>query len=168
MPAPPDLTVEFAAPVLRLEHGARYHIVPLPVEIADAFRDAGVKRLMGTVNDHPVRRAIQGRQDGERYLVLGRSILRAAGAQLGDRVVLTLRPDPEPDRIDLDEAFEEALRQEPEAAERFYGFTPGRQRSLAHYVSSAKRPATRIKRALELVHKLKTHTLYGDQRAGDA
>jgi hypothetical protein len=36
------------------------------------------------------------------------------------------------------------------------------QRSIASYVTSAKRQETRIKRALELAHKLKTYTLYGD------
>ena len=50
----------------------------------------------------------------------------------------------------------------PSAAARFASLTPGRQRSLAYYVDSAKRDATRIRRALDLAHKLKTHTLYGD------
>jgi uncharacterized protein YdeI (YjbR/CyaY-like superfamily) len=55
-----------------------------------------------------------------------------------------------------------ALEQDEEAAARFYAMTRGRQRSLASYVTSAKREETRVKRAVELAHKLRTRTLYGD------
>ena len=41
--------------------------------------------------------------------------------------------------------------------------TPGRQRGLAYYITSAKTTDTRLKRALEIAHKLRTHTLYGDR-----
>jgi hypothetical protein len=33
---------------------------------------------------------------------------------------------------------------------------------MAGYVTGAKREETRIKRALEMAYKLRTHTLYGD------
>ena len=68
-------------------------------------------------------------------------------------------PDPTPQAVELGEELTEVLAQEPEAAARFYAMTPGRQRSLAHYVLSAKRVDTRIKRALELAYKIKTNTL---------
>ncbi len=158
MPEP----VTFPAPVLQQEDGQRYHYVPLPADVATAFEREGVRRVVATVNGTPIRRGILNRADGERYLALGIGFLRDVGAAYGDTVVVELAADPEPDRIDLGEELEAVLEQDEEAAARFYGFTLGNQRSLASYVTSAKRPETRVKRALDLAHKLRTYTLYGD------
>jgi uncharacterized protein YdeI (YjbR/CyaY-like superfamily) len=56
-----------------------------------------------------------------------------------------------------------ALAQDPAAQARWDTFPPGRQRSLASYVTSAKTEPTRIKRAVALATKIRTHTLYGDR-----
>jgi hypothetical protein len=117
-----------------------------------------------SLNGHTLRRAIQGPKDGERYVLFGVPFLREAGVQEGDVVPIELYPDPDPDYIDLGDEFAEVLEMDEAAAARFYSMTPGRQRSLAYYVNSAKREETRIKRALELAHKLKTNTLYGDRK----
>jgi len=159
MPAP---EYAFAAPVLRHDAGLRFHYLPLPDDVADALEADGVRVVAATLNGHAFRRAVQRRRDGPRHLVLGQTILRAIRAGYGDAVEVVLRPDPDPGRVDLGEELEAVLAQDEEAAARFFGMTPGRQRSLAYYVTSAKRTETRIKRALELAHKLRTHTLYGD------
>ncbi len=156
------LQSHFVSPVLRLDTGMRYHYLPLPDGVGEAFWDAGVRRVIATLNGTPIRRALQRTAAGQVHLVVGQALLHGAGAALGDMVDVTLRPDPEPDRIDLGEEFAAALELDAEAAARFYSFTPGHQRSLASYVTSAKKPETRIKRALELAGKIRTHTLYGD------
>lgn len=155
-----SLTFAFAAPVLRLDNGFRYHYLPLPDDVAAAYEAAGVRRLLATLNGLEIRRALQ-RRDGDPCLIVGISLLREIGAGYGDTVTVALRPDPAPDAVDLGPEFEAALDQDEQAAERFYAMTPGRQRSLASYVTSAKREETRIKRALALARKLRTHTLYG-------
>lgn len=93
-------------------------------------------------------------------------ILKKFGVRLGDIVILGLSPDPNPDVVELPEELVEALAQDEQASERFYGFSPGKQRGLVTYMNDAKRPETRVKRALELTHKLRTHTLYGDRNYG--
>jgi hypothetical protein len=159
MPAPEH---RFAAPVLRMDDGFRFHYLPLPAEVAEALEAEGVRVLVATLNGRPFRRAVQGRRDGERFLLVGQAMLREIRAGYGDLVEVALRPDPDPERVALGEELEAALEQDEEAAARFYAMTPGRQRSLAYYVTSAKRVETRIKRAVELAHKLRTRTLYSD------
>ena len=159
---PNSLPHLFAAEIDRLDDGFRYPCVRVPAAAADALDAAGVKRVVGAVNGHPFRRALQRRAGGERLLVFGQDYLRTCGATFGDVVTVELGPDPAPDRLDLGEAFEAVLAGDAAAAERFYALTPGRQRSLAYYVTSAKRPETREARALDLARKLRTHTLYGD------
>ena len=55
-----------------------------------------------------------------------------------------------------------ALDQDDAARARWDTFTPGRQRSLLVYITGAKTEPTRIKRALDLAQKIRTHSLYGD------
>lgn len=138
------------------------HYLPVPLEIADELQSRGIRRLVGTLNGQPFNLALRGRHDGERYLVLSRQTLRSLKARAGDPVTAIFRPDPTPDQVELPEELAEVLHQEPEAAQRFFAMTPGRQRSLVHYVTTAKRVDTRITRALDLANKLKTNTLYGD------
>lgn len=152
----------FVAPLLRTEEGLTQHYVPLPTDVADRLQAEGVRRVVGTMNGHPVNRGVISNRHGERFLLLGLLLMRDIGIDVGDMVEVEVRPDRDPDRIEMAEEFEIALEQDAEAGERYYAMTPGRRRSLNYYVASAKRPETRIKRALEVAHKLRTNTLYGD------
>ena len=162
---PMTAPVHFIAPVLKSDSGyLRQHFIPVSPDIAGALMEEGSRRVVATLNGRPYRRAIQNNKDGEYFILLGRGLLREIGAQYGDEVVVELAPDPDPDYVELGEEFSEVLELDEEAAARFFAFTPGKQRGLAYYVNSAKRSETRIKRALEIAHKLKTCTLYGDKR----
>ncbi|MCB1232809.1 MAG: DUF1905 domain-containing protein, partial [Verrucomicrobiae bacterium] len=124
----------FPSRVERLDTGMRYHVVPVPDEIADRFLDAGHKRVLATIRGHEMRRAFQGPKDGGRYLVLGKAELKAAGVKLGDAVTVSLLSDPEPDALDIAPEFLEVLKHDDEARERWESFTVGRQRSMAIYL----------------------------------
>ena len=154
----------FAAPVLRHDDGVRMHYVPLPAEVDGAL--GGARIVVGTLGAVPFRRAVHGRGDGRPHLRFGKAVLRRAGLGYGDTALVELRPAPDPDAVHLPAELVAALEQDPEAAARFASFTPGRQRSLGTHVDQAKRPETRERRALDVVHKTRTHTLYGD-KAGD-
>lgn len=157
MPEP----VTFAAPVLCEGGGMRMHYVPLPDDVAEAY--AGVRRVVVAFNDVTVRRAILSRGGGERSLALSRDLLTRAGLSYGTTVIVDLAPDPDPDHIDLGE-LAAALAADDAARARWETFTPGRQRSLAYHVTSARRAETRQARAEEIARKLRTFTLYGDLR----
>ncbi len=158
-------TFEFHAPVLHLEEGLINHYLPLPGDVADALAAAKVRRVVAILNGRTHRRAVMNRADGTRMLILGEPLLRDIGARAGDMVEVRLQADPDPDRVEICEEFLEVLEQDAAAAARFYSMTPGMQRSLALYVNTAKREATRITRSLELARKLRTHTLAGDRKA---
>lgn len=116
------------------------------------------------MNGNEYRRAITGRKDGERYVVVSKEMMKEIDVAFGDTVLVDLRPDPDPERVELCEELVGVLDQDEEAAERFYGMTPGIQRSFSLHVCGGKRSETRIKRALELAHKLRTNTLSGDRQ----
>jgi len=155
------VTESFAAPVLRSGTALSFHYVPVPAESAAALLAAGTRRVVATMNGHAARRAIVT-HEGAPVLIVGRGLMRDVGVREGETVFCDVVPDPEPDRVDLGDELEAVLADDTEAADRFFGFTTGRQRSMASYVTGAKRTETRLRRALELAHKLRTHTLYGD------
>ncbi len=137
-------------------------IAPVPDEMAAAWKKAGVKRLVGTVNGHPVKRALQNHAGGGSYIMIGRPLLKEIGAGVRATLSFDFAPDPTPDALDVPPEFAEVLRQDAAAAARWSTFTVGRQRSLLHYVTSAKQEATRIRRSLELAVKIRDHRLASD------
>ena len=159
LPLPADL-VAFAGPVLRQPDGMRMHYVPIP---PDVFEAIGAPRIVvGQIEGVRFRRAVQARRANP-HIALGRAVLREMGLGDGATAHVEIAAAPDPDAVHLPAELVEALRQDPEAAERFTSFTPGKQRSLALHVSGARRPETRERRALEIAHKTRTHTLYGDR-----
>lgn len=153
----------FTSRVERTDSGMRFHVIPLPEAVAARFLGAGHRRVIATLNGRAVRRAIQGSKAGGHHLVLGKPELRDCGIALGETVKVKLEIDPEPEAIDLSEEFREVLRQDAAARARWESFPIGRQRSLAHYLTGAKSSESRLKRAVEIAEKLRTHTLHGDR-----
>ena len=153
---------EYTGKIERLTDGYKHHYVSVPADFVEEMKKKGARRVIATINGHEVRRAINSRKDGRRFLILGQPLLKEIGIELGDMVKVTLRVDDEPDRVDMVEEFKAVLDTDEEAAERFYSFTPGKRRSLELYVSTAKSVDSRIKRALELAEKIKTRTLSSD------
>jgi hypothetical protein len=159
----PSKTYRFTTDIRRFDVDMKHHYIEVPEKIASRLVSEGSRRVEGTINGHPVRRAIQNRRNGERIIILGQGLLRDIGAGFGDPVEVALGVDSDPDYVDMGEELAEVLEQDEEAAARWNSMTPGRQRSLALYVTTARRTETRIKRALELAEKLRTNTLYGDR-----
>ena len=78
-----------------------------------------------------------------------------------DRVQVYIEQDLDPDRIDFAEEFLEVLAQDPEASEKFFAFTLGKQRSLNIYITQVKSVNSRLKRSFELADKIKRNALGG-------
>lgn len=157
------LAFSFTSRVVRLDHGFRFHAVPVPDKAAHAWKDAGARRLEGTINGHPINRGLQNHADGDAFIVIGQDTLRQFGLSEGSEVRLNLKPDPRPDEFVMPEPLAIALEQDDEARARWETFPPGKRRSLSHHVCSAKQEATQIRRAVELTEKIRTRSLYGDK-----
>lgn len=157
------LAFRFTAPLERLEQEMAFHILPVPDDIAAAWKKAKVRRLVGTINGHAVKRALMNHAGGGSFFIVGRDIMKAAKVSARAPNALDFKPDPKPDDLDMPEEFAIALRQDPAAKKRWDTFTTGRQRSLLVYITTAKTEPTRIKRAVELATKIGTYSLYGDK-----
>ncbi|WP_167855130.1 YdeI/OmpD-associated family protein [Hymenobacter wooponensis] len=112
------------------------------------------KRVMGTLNGHPIRLGLLAQAGGGRYLMINKELCRAAGVQLGQHVRLALAPDPEPDRVDLPAELAEAFEAWPEAGEQFERLSGSMRRAVAQHIATARQAETRARRAVELTERL--------------
>lgn len=156
--------VTFEAYVEVIEKGIRGHAIFIPGDVIEELGIKGVTRLLGEVNEVPINLASLSSGDGRYYLYISKDLRRTAHIMLGVPVSVSISIDPDPKRVILPEEFEIALEQDPIAAKKFFAFTPGKQRSLAHYVNTAKREETRIKRSIELCEKIRTDNLYSQRK----
>lgn len=161
---PATSAARFTSTVVRLDTGMRYHALPVPDAVAEGWKQAGIRRLLGTVNGLAIKRALQNHADGGSFIILGQDTLKEAGLKRGSVAAVELAPDPEPDLLDIPEVFTLVLEQDDAARIRWESFPLGRRRSLLHYITSARQEATQIRRAWDLAEKIRTHSLYGDKK----
>ena len=154
---------EFPAPILKQDHGMRYHFMPIPDDIARSLMESGTRRVILSVNGVEENRAIHTSSETPFFFVIGLPILRRMGIKLGDMVLAKVYSDPEPDKIDVPQELHEAFSIDEGASVRFKNMTPGMQRSIVSYVTSVKRPDSRVKRAMDIAYKMSSYTLHGDQ-----
>lgn len=134
-------------------------IIIVPETVVEALGGKAVKRVIGTLNGHPIRRGLLPLNTGERYLLISKALRRELRLEPGVPVAVTLTADPDPNHVDVPEELTEGLAEWPEAAAAFARLTPGRQRNLVHYISAAKRPETCARRVVTLLHQLATGSL---------
>ncbi|WP_426493362.1 YdeI/OmpD-associated family protein [Hymenobacter sp. 102] len=127
-------------------------VIP-PLELA-ALGGKAVKRVMGTLNGHPVRLGLLPLRGGGRYLMVNKDLCQRIGAQVGRQITLVLAPDPHPDQVDLPSELAEALAAWPEADMQFQRLSGSMRRAVARHVDTARLAETRARRAVELAERL--------------
>ncbi len=135
----------------------------IPEEILAALPEAKRYRVKGLMNKTPFALAINSLKSGFKYFAVGNTLKKACKIIQGDEVEITFHIV-DPNIVDLPEELIEVLAQDEDGNKIWQSFKPGMQRSLAHYVFSVKNTDSRIKRALELIHKAKTNTLFSQKK----
>lgn len=131
-------------------------VVIVPLEVVEALGGKATRRVVGTLNNYPIRLGLLPLNTGERYLMVNKDTCKAAGIRLGQQLTVTLTPDPTPDTVDLPAELAEGLAEWPEAAAGFERLTGGMKRAIAYYVNTAKRPETRLNRTMQILKQLAT------------
>lgn len=150
---PDKFAFTFSASLSRIEDLLVHTVVYIPAKVF-AQLPAGRVRTKGVMNDAPFSLAVQYRKNGQSFFMVSAPLRRAAKIKLGDRVKVSFNIV-DSTKVDLPEELLAVLEQDPEGAKVWKSFTPGKQRSLAHYVWSVKNVDSRIKRSLFLIEKAK-------------
>jgi hypothetical protein len=131
----------------------------IPEEILSALPKAKRYRVKGHMNQTPFSLAINSLKGGFKYFAVGNPLRKACKIRQGEEIEVSFYLV-DINVVDLPEELIEVLAQDEEGNKIWQSYTPGLQRSLAYYVNSVKNTDSRIKRALELIHKAKTRTLF--------
>ncbi len=153
----PPKTHHFTAPLERLPDGLKAFYVQFPGSVEEEFGTRGSVRVRATFNGVPADRALIPRGDGTHYLLVNPELRRLARVVLGSAVRVEFTRDERPyDEIDLPEELTAALDLEPGAEAAFGLLKVGVRRGMALWVNQAKRPETRVKRALDLLGRIQS------------
>ena len=122
-------------------------LLTLPKEASRKLPSRGQVTVVGTFNGRPLRATLEPDGQGGHWLKVDRKMREAAGAEAGDVVTLEIAPvaeEPEP-KVPAD--LRKALAAAPKKArEAWSDITPAARRDFIHWITSPKRPETRVKR----------------------
>jgi hypothetical protein len=142
--------IRFSATLLRPAATAKavsWTFLTLPKEASAKLPSRGQTTVEGTFNDRPLRATLEPDGQGSHWLKVDRKMREAAGAEAGDVVTLEIAPvaqEPEPTvPPDLRKALAAAP---PKTREAWSDITPAARRDFIHWITSPKRPETRVNR----------------------
>lgn len=129
-------------------------LVVVPKAAWQALGGKATKRVIAHLNGHAERLGLLPLAGGGRYLMLRKELCQRLQLKVGQRLAITLAPDPTPDYVDLPTELAEALAAWPEAEAVFHAQSGALRRAMARKVASAKRAETRARYAVELTERL--------------
>ena len=140
-----------------LERGLLGHMqyIIVPEKIARPLHQGSRPRILAEFDNGKKLHCALHHKNDLYYIYLGKSSRDKTGLRLGDKVTVTLRADTSEFGMEIPEELKELLLLDPEGERLFLALTPGKQRTVIHYIQSAKAEATRINRALRIVENLK-------------
>jgi len=119
----------------------------LPKEASSKLASRGQVTVEGTLEGAAFRATLDPDGKGGHWLKVDRKLRVAAGAEVGDIVTLEIAPvakEPEP-KVPTD--LRKALAAAPKKAREVWSdITPAARRDFIHWITTPKRPETRVKR----------------------
>lgn len=131
-----------------------YTVLFLPDHILEVLplKEHPRLRIEGLIAGVPFQGACQP-NGGAWYLILSKALLKDAGKKLGDECEVTFRIADQ-DAVNVPEDLQAAIDERANLRRIWNALTPGKRRSFAHRVDSAKRPETREHRILEVIEQI--------------
>ncbi len=126
--------------------GARWAFLVLPAAASAKLPARGPCSVDGTINGAGFTATVQPDGAGSHWLKVPRALRTAAQADVGDTVVLEMKPcerEPEP-RVPVD--LRKALAVAPAAKATWKAITATARRDWIDWILSAKKPETRVRR----------------------
>lgn len=151
-----QLLVHFEAPIEA--HSNNYYggmISPSP-EVLDQVEGYDQRRrIRCSINGTPPYPCIFHKINGAFGLMVSKKRMHSNKWLHGELVDVKIYEEMSKYGMEMPEVWEEMMEQEEEVLHRFDALTPGRQRTILHYIGSAKRVETQIQRALLVSRNLK-------------
>ena len=129
-------------------------LVRVPFDVREEYGTGGQVRVKATFDGEPYRGSLAPMGGGTHVLGIRKAIREKLGKGIGDVVKVVVEQDLEERVVEVPEELRVALRRSATAKKRFDALSYTHRREHAEYVSEAKRPETRERRARKTVERL--------------
>lgn len=158
----PDQPLQFESCLDRFPGKGAMHYIDVPDEVAHQFTTKRTARIICTINGvTEFQCALMPKGGGQFFINIGRRIRDESSLVQGQQLTVSIRKDDSDYGMEMPEELRELLLIDQEGNRRFHELTPGRQRSLMYWISSAKSVQIRIDRAIEQLDILKRKSAPG-------
>lgn len=144
------MSIRFRATLLRPKAGGTavsWTFLKLPKEASAKLPSRGQVAVAGTLNGSAFQATLDPDGRGGHWLKVERKLREAAGVAAGDVVMLEIAPMAEEPEPTVPADLRKALAAAPtKAREAWLDITPAARRDFIHWITSPKRPETRVKR----------------------
>lgn len=148
-----DSSRTFVGRVQRPDDGPG-HAVALPFDPVLIFGRARVPVLV-TVPGHEPFRTTVASYAGTGWIGLRKAQLVQLAVDVGDEITMTVTVDDAPRVVELPAELASALSDHPDVAARFAAMSYSHRREYADWVREAKQPATRTRRAAQVLDRIR-------------
>jgi len=131
-----------------------FHL-PIKEKDAKSILNKFGKRVICKINNNQIHCAILNSKAIGQYIMISKAVRKKLKLNLNEKIQFEIEADESKYQIEMSEELEEVLKTDVIAEKRFHQLTPGKQRSLIHYINKAKHIDTRINRALKISENLK-------------
>lgn len=138
------------------KRGNSSHFIPIDAPKAQQIIRTFGKRVLCVINDTTaIHSAIQKNKHIGYFIMIGKSTKAKINVKSGEAIVLHIEKDESKYQAEVPEVLEEFFAIDEEALAYFDALTSGKQRTIIHYISNAKRVETQINRTLKIIENLK-------------
>ena len=128
------------------EKSASWTFLTLPKTASAKLPSRGMAAVEGTINGVSFQATLEPDGQKSHWLKVDEKLREAAGAEVGDVVTLEIAPVGEEPEPTVPPDLQKALAAAPQARALWSDITPMARRDWIHWITSAKRPETRIRR----------------------
>jgi hypothetical protein len=133
-----------------------WHFIPVEAKIGEKFeKKNGSRRIVCTINGQETFQCALLPSDGNFLIVVNKAKRTRLGIAEGVEITVELAMDESKYGLPMPAELKEVLKQDREGNKLFHSLTPGKQRSILHWVGQVKDIDKRIHTALIFIDHLK-------------
>lgn len=148
---------KFEQPIQQLEaRKGGYFYLENDANRVDQFEEKRATRLKCIIDEKvALSCGLNHLGDGNFYIIIAKRYVQKLKKELGDKVTFEIFEDPNPLGVEMPEALEVLLEQDPDAKEAFEKLTDGKKRSLIFAIKRVKDIDKQIGRIIDFLGKNK-------------
>ena len=122
-------------------------VIHIPFDAKKAWGARGQIRMKGTINGFAFRTTLFPTGDGGHYMIVNKQMQTKGKVRPGDAATFRLEQDTELRTVPVSPELEKALKESRRLQKFYQSLTPSMRADIARFISEAKQPETRIRRA---------------------